>query len=371
MERVNLEVGPAPKIVVETLGGDLRFAGREGAILEAQAPDQGGLQLERTEGGARLACRSSCLVFAPSGASLEGGEVGGDVRIADLEGALLLSRVGGDLSLRRVGRASFETVGGDLHARELSGNLTADVVGGDALALEVEGDLRLRSVGGDLFLRGVRGTVDCQAGGDAMLTLRPQPGSNSCIRAGGDLSLELPREASVRLRLQAGGELHLPAGVAAVPEEDGVWVELGSGEAELDVRAGGDMVLRLGSPEKDPPGFFVGDILGEVEAKLAEMEAHFSAMGAGLYGIDAERIGERVRRAVRKARRKASHRPRSRSAHAGRWRTGAGRPSRGMPPPASQELSEEERLTVLRMVEQGKISVEEAERLLAALEGEL
>jgi len=371
MERVNLEVGLEPKILIETLGGDLRLAGREGEILEAQAPDQGGLKLERTEGGARLVCRSSCLLFAPSGASLEGGEVGGDVRITDLEGELLLRRIGGDLSLRRIGRATLETVGGDLHARELGGDLTADVVGGDAVALEIEGDLRLRSVGGDLFLRGIRGTGDCQAGGDAMLTLRPEPGSTSSIRAGGDLSLELPREASVRLRLQPGGELHLPAGLEAIPEDDGVRVELGSGEAELVVRAGGDMVLHLGSTEEEPPGFFVGDILGEVEAKLAEMEAHFSAMGAGLNGFDAERIGERVRRAVRKARRKASHRPRSRSGHAGRWRTWSGRPSRDTSPSAGRELSEEERLTVLRMVEQGKISVEEAERLLQALEGEL
>lgn len=366
MERKSLEVGRAPKIQLERLGGDLRLTGREGEVLEVQAPYQGGLELEATENGARLSGRASCLVFAPNAASVEGSEVGGDVRITDLEGDLLLRRIGGDLSLRRVGRATLETVGGDLHARVVADDLTADVVGGDAMALDVEGDLRLRSVGGDLFLRAIEGDVECQAGGDAMLTLTPQPGSTTRIRVGGDVFCQVSRESSARLLLDAGGELHLPGGVEAVRAEQGAAIELGGGEATVEIKAGGDLVLNLGPAEGTEGGVFMGDILGEVESKLAEMEARFAAMGAGRHAFDAERIGERVRRAVRKARRAAGARPHGWGAHAGSWRAAPGRRS-GSPGPA---VSDEERLAVLRLVEQGKISVEEAERLLAALEGE-
>jgi hypothetical protein len=39
------------------------------------------------------------------------------------------------------------------------------------------------------------------------------------------------------------------------------------------------------------------------------------------------------------------------------------------PTPPADPVSDEERMVILRMVEQGKISVGDAEKLLAALEG--
>ena len=39
------------------------------------------------------------------------------------------------------------------------------------------------------------------------------------------------------------------------------------------------------------------------------------------------------------------------------------------PPPPSDPVTDEERMSILRMVEQKKISIAEAEKLLAALEG--
>jgi hypothetical protein len=39
------------------------------------------------------------------------------------------------------------------------------------------------------------------------------------------------------------------------------------------------------------------------------------------------------------------------------------------PPPAKETVSDEERLLILRMLEQKKITLQEAEELLAALEG--
>ncbi len=41
----------------------------------------------------------------------------------------------------------------------------------------------------------------------------------------------------------------------------------------------------------------------------------------------------------------------------------------GPMPPADQPISDEERLTILRMLQEKKISLEDAEKLLSALEG--
>ena len=101
----------------------------------------------------------------------------------------------------------------------------------------------------------------------------------------------------------------------------------------------------------------------------------------------AERDAERARRQVEAAQRRADAMARRSAAgrpgplvEAGRpggWSFGfSGAPRPPKPPapatppmPPSVPVSDEERMVVLRMVEQGKISVAEAEKLLAALEG--
>jgi hypothetical protein len=104
-------------------------------------------------------------------------------------------------------------------------------------------------------------------------------------------------------------------------------------------------------------------------------------MGAGLYSFDADRIGERVRRSVRQAQRRAERAVRKAEDKARRadqkypsvkFDIDSDWPdlryadfSRSQPGP-----SDEERLVILQMVENGKISVDEAEGLLKALEGE-
>ena len=52
----------------------------------------------------------------------------------------------------------------------------------------------------------------------------------------------------------------------------------------------------------------------------------------------------------------------------GRWGAKVERPV-APPPPPSEPVSDEERLSILKMLQEKKISREEAEKLLAALEG--
>jgi DNA invertase Pin-like site-specific DNA recombinase len=104
------------------------------------------------------------------------------------------------------------------------------------------------------------------------------------------------------------------------------------------------------------------------------MEARFNAIGAGMYTFDAERIGERVRRSVERARRKAVKAQERASKRAEKYARKHDRKRSitiGGPEPSGPVVSEEERMSVLRMLEQGKISVEEAEKLLKTLGGEV
>ena len=370
MEKVTLEIGESPLVKITTIGGDLRLSGREEPILEVQAPDKGKLQIDEIEDGVEISARTGCIIFLPKGARLEAGEVGGDCRVTDLRNDLMIRTIGGDLSLRRVGAATFEMIGGDFQGRQIGGTLTVDRIGGDAVIQGVTGDIHVRSVGGDLMLNDAAGQVNVVAGGDALVNLAAPAGAHTKVQAGSDLSCRIPPDSSVNLFLSAGGDLDYPSGVDARVQDDGVTFQFGEGEADIELSAGGDLCLQTRMGQVDSAEDWVGEILTEVDAKLAEVEARFSVMGKGMYGFDADRIGERVRRAVRHAERKASGKSKHKDAKKKRkldsslsWTV----PGFGE---TVEPATEEERLTILRMVEEGKVSVSEAEALLKALEGE-
>lgn len=364
MEKITLDVDADVQVVLENIRGDLRLSGRGEDRFEAQAAEGGELKVRRDGARVRVSCKSGCLIFLPTAARVEANQVGGDVRVTNLSNDVLIRNVGGDVSLRRLGQAAFEMIGGDLQARDLEGALTVDRIGSDALVEGVGGDVRLLSVGGDLMLRHAAGLLDLAAGGDVSMRYDPPEGSRSKVTAGGDLSCTLETAASVKVELMAGGDLHTDVPDESSMENDHLLV-LGNADAELTLTSGGDLWLRTGEGEFGED--LVGKIMGEVDAKIAEMEAHFGAIGAGMAAFDAERIGERVRRAVARAKRKASKAQRKSA-----WKArGKGKSiSFAGFADAAEPVTEEERMRILKMVEQGTISVDQAEALLEALEGE-
>jgi hypothetical protein len=373
METIKLEIGETPTVKIKAIGGDLRLSGRRDTQFEAQAPERGTLTVDQDGDQIQVSCRSGCLIFLPAAAKVEVEQVGGDARVIGLTSELMMKTVGGDLSLRRVARSTFELIGGDLHARKVDGDLTVDRIGADAVAEKVEGNVRLRSVGADLVLHKVTGLVEATVGGDASLSLTPQADAPSVVTAGGDLSCRLPDDVSAQITMQAGGDMAMPTDVEPVSENGGTVIRLGEAEATIELTAGGDLWLRVGKREMDFAEDFVGSVMGELDARLAEMEARFNAIGAGMYTFDAERIGERVRRSVERARRKATKAQARAAKRAEKYARKHGRRRSitiGGPEPSGPGVSEEERMAVLRMLEQGKISVEEAEQLLKTLGGE-
>jgi hypothetical protein len=95
----------------------------------------------------------------------------------------------------------------------------------------------------------------------------------------------------------------------------------------------------------------------EVDAKMAEVEARL-----GSISFDSEQIGERVRQVVAKAQEEVNAELGRAESAASKW-VSFHRSSRRKEP-----VTEDERLAILRMVEQGIVTVDEGEALLSALE---
>jgi len=373
METIRFDTSENSTIVIRSVGGDLRVTGRQGEAFEAQAPEHGRMVASQNGNRIELDCRSSCLVFLPAQSTLQVESIGGDGRVTAVQGSVSLGTVGGDLVIRRVQDAEVKRVGGDLDARRIDDTLQVGWVGGDAMLERCSGQVSIQGVGGDLKIRKSVSAVDATAGGDVQLDMDVLPGSSSSIQAGGDLMCRLPGAASGRVALAAGGDV-LFAGAQESSYEDGeADIVLGGGDAKLQLTAGGDLMRQAGESRKGGKGPLDDDFLSDLDAtleetdqRIAEMEARLGAVGLGFSMDETERIGSEVRRAVERALRRKG----GATIHVGT--RGKGRNFKfdlDLPGSHTTQPSEEEKLSILKMVEAGTISIEEADMLLKALEG--
>lgn len=374
METLKIEVGAKPKVRITSIGGDLRLTGREGAALEAHAPVDGKLSVTKENDEVLVTCRSGCLVFLPSDSQVQVESIGGDLRAIGLSADLQLGTVGGDCSLRRLGKVTIDRIGGDLDVRKLEGDFIMTSGGSDGVISHVQGAVKIDTLGGDLTLRRVEGDVEVDVGGDVSVRLSPQKKGKSVVSAGGDLACQLPEEASATITAKAGGDLQFSGVEQSESKGAGKELRIGKGEAKLDLSAGGDLWLNTDSHSFTDMDLDLGEsIAARIESKMADLDARFGASDSGFSTFDSDRLGERIRSVVSRSMRKAAKAQRraerhsERHAERARSRGHSFFPSFGAQ--AGEPASEEERMSILRMLEQGKISVDEAEQLLKALEG--
>jgi len=417
MQQQTVSVPPSPSVLVRAVHGDLRVAGWErnelmaktsGSLLEPVSgtvpitvscdedlilylPQAARLQVELVSGDASLQALSGPVTMGP---------VEGDLTIKDL-GPLTLGKVSGDVSLRHVGALNADSIAGDFTLRGGAGTCVVDTVGGDASIRDVEGMLSIENVGSDLYVRNVHAAVNARAGGDVALYLEPLSGQTYDITAGDDLMLRMPPDSHVKLHLTGSSteSIHVDFPGVDLPEDcfDGEVIigEQTAGMSEILLTAGGDLLVTsradswesaadFGKGMQDAsesnfrpfelPEDFSERINQRVQASLERAQSHLEAANR-----HAENAGRRASVKIEAAMRRAEAKARAAEVRArrgqgnvqanlrvGRWNWDL---SPHGPVQASAPVSDEERLSILKMLQEKKITVEEAEKLLAALEG--
>ncbi len=435
MYQKTISVSESPRVEVTGCRGDLTVTAWDKLEVLAEVDDEQTLTAEEREGAVALAFNAEGNLTVPAGAHLvilqvqgalnvegvKGGvevtavqgdawlkegagslalkTVQGDLTLEDWDGAADIGTVQGDASLRQLGGdVTLGSVGGDLVAYEIEGALSAPTVGGDADLRELDGALSLKNVGGDLVGRDLEAGADVtHVGGDASLQAVFAGPHTYRIQAGGDGTLRALPGSNAAFALRAGGAIRVKglAGDASGGEWRGT---LGSGEAKVELTAGGSVKLRaLGEDvqDEDFPFFDFCGMGAMMDWDMGDMGARIQQYVADKLGkIDFEAIAhreadrarrhmeremERARRQREKAQRKAEQRGpgRPRGPWHFEWEMRRGAPSQGeaarssagRPEPAEprEPAGEEERLAVLKMLAEGKISASEAEALLRAL----
>jgi len=381
-----------PHITVTECMGNLVVRGSEERqiMLHAQGRTDDAV-LEREGETFTLVARADCLLTCPPATTLTIGRVQGNLRVERVDGPVTSGTVHGNVKLRAVGPTALEQVFGNLSVRQVTGDLRAQIIRGNARVCQVEGTLSLDQVDGNLVAEGLQGGLATeQVGGNVWLRPPFSPGQTYRLSAKGNLAVNLPASASLRLAIRARGRVRSRVPDLTLEETDGeTQGVLGAGEASLEAQVGGNVTLRPLEPAEGLaeglPLDFVADLEGlgaQIEANIAEAMAEMGVrLEKSLSHIDDQEIRQQVEReaerALRKAERAAGHARRRAEREAERARLRAERAERRWRRASGQRVhprrepaTDEERMRVLRMVEEGKITPEQAADLLAALEGQ-
>jgi len=356
-----IAVGPQPKVRIESVDGDLRLVGWEVDEILVRSNEEA-VTLQKNEDGVNISCQDDLAINVPRNSQVRLLTVNGDMSVRGLTGDFEADLVNGDVAIRDAGQVTLGAVESDFNLRGAQGDVRVKSVGGDASLREVNGSLTLDSVSDDLALRGVGGNLKVDVDADVVVHLDPKPGQEYSVVAGDDIMLILPEEANATLTLSGDKiNLHLPN----VHPEDNTSrvVTLGDGSAQIKLDAGGDVLVtnrRDAAESADEFGNFAG------------MMFDWGSWGRELgqdWGNIGREIGERVSRQAQEAARRAERKVRKAAGHRNarmKWTWDFD----SIPKTQKREpVSEEERMTILRMLAEKKITSEEAEQLLSALEG--
>jgi BMFP domain-containing protein YqiC len=380
MKQVSIPIKVENKLNIKA-SEDLFVEGTDSSILISVVRESDSFRYTEAAGKTEIKATSDCHLQIPAQMMVTIEKVGGDASLSGLQGRVIIGKVGGDLVIQNLGGASIESVGGDLHINNTGDGMEVSRVGGDLFGRQIQ-TLSTRSVGGDARLLQVSGKVSLTAGGDAELEFNAAQLPEVVVTAGGDIRVVVPKDAQGQLELQSKGESIRvsAAGQQGEWEMEQMSLPLGEGGSLLKITAGGDIVVTdQEALESDFEQVFedsfndwktfgadlekqiresIGNSMQNMkwatrsasvsaEKARAKMEKAMSKLGAN--GVVIDHTGVNVERNGK---------------HVG---INFGTPVEKQAK-KSGGVSDEERILVLKMLQDKRITAEEADKLLAALD---
>ena len=358
----------------------------------------GDFLLQHLDGEVSVEEASGDVSWQSGKAALSLQEVHGRIAVDHLDGPLSVGQAHADVLLTRVLSANLSVVHGGVHARGM-GELRAGSVSGDVQASGISGPVVLEEGRGDFSGKDLAGGMDLRrVRGDLSLKTPLTPGMAYRAQTDGSIVARFPEDASARFSLQAKGSISAQLPQVEKQEAGVVIGQAGNGEAEVDLRANGDLSVRLRhqveSPEAERTdaemGARWGTLAAQIEAEIAQHMGKMDIDAVTRRAIDkatrkaeeevrhaerrwekeARRVEERARRASERAVRAADKAQARMGRQAHRWGLSfsAGASSPANAGARAAHVSEDDQLSVLKMLQEGRISVEQAENLLKALE---
>ncbi len=399
-----LYVPQKANVEVKKVGNDARFRSVDGAIVVGQVGSDLSL---RDVGSARVE------------------SVGTDFSARRVRGEISIQKIGSSALVQDVGSANLQLVGNQLVARRVRGDLKVGQVVSSVVVRDVDGQVIFDTIGSSLHLQDVSGGITAALGGTATIDFSPVSWQVYSIQAASDIRCHIPTDSNAEFEINCGAQriyIKTPEGTETI-KENSYTLKMGDGGAPIKLISGGrvDIISQhTGLDDVDAFEVDFGTEIGsladeiaaqtaqQIEAQMEMLEEQMNAQMAGLSaslgaaGMSEERmrkVEERMELAKERARqraeaatqraqekmerniaatqRKADRKMRAsaaREARKERKRAGwTGHEVVITPPPIRSQpkepVSEEERMMILQMLQDQRISVDQAEQLLSALDG--
>lgn len=423
MEKQVFQTEDSPVLNIEA-DGELILKGSSELEVAVKSDSPEDLRIDRDGEAFFIHCRSNCSIRAPHGASININKASRKTIIKAFDGSIVIDHIYGDLTMKGTGPIRINRVDGNLIVKNVEGGLEVDTIYGNVTVRNVDRFNNSGRIDGNLVLADLDGSAFAKCHGNITLRFDPLHGEKYHFEASGNILCRLPQDASAAVRIEAGGFIRVRVGeVSASQRESPYIVNLGDGDAELVLKAGGNASIIGRAPDWEISEDFAGtehqyadfgeefegmveelseQAARQVEAHMEMLERHLNDQlsnlsatisAAGLSSEAAERISqrareasarataraqekmqraqERLRRKMEAAQRKAETRARKIERRMSGERRGWSFDwSSPKPEPVSDPVSEQERMMILKMLEEKKISLDQAEKLLSALEGE-
>jgi hypothetical protein len=293
-----------------------------------------------------------------------------------------VEKIGGRAAVRKVASFSLDKAGGRCVVEEIAGAVKVEKIGGDCLVKGAP-EAVVSKAGGDVDILCLTLAGSIAAGGDIHLSLDSVADSAS-LKAGGDIYLYLPGGAQVNLDIISNNEdIRIKLGDLNLNiEEETYFHTMGEGLPVLKLIAGGDVLVsdEEWTPRASGESFDANEIgidwdfsdIGDEISRKVEAAVAGSTRFVDIGARMSEKAARKTEAAARKAERRIEKMMRKMNIEDRSQRGDWTPPAPPAPPawaqPASSGISEEERMAVLQMLQEKKITLEEAERLLDALD---
>ena len=383
----------------EQVHGDLRLSNLGEVVVDMA---RGNLKADTLESLRVVAVAGDVSVRVMHAVDLQ--EIQGNLRAKALD-SLRVSNIAGELLIKDVeGPVNAGPVSGNAVLKDVGGMVAIDQIAGNLVAKDLLGGARVGRINGNLVLGGDLGsgcTYQFRADGNGVLKLAPDTNAHLMLKAEGVIRSSVTLTEAERTARTLSGTL-------------------GDGGTEVAVEAGGNIVLNGGRPvtvawDEDEPevgsceedefeacGASLGEeISRQVEESLrsidmeaigrqasAEIERAMAQLRVKLETVNWEQMGQHAQRAIERAlagmqrdldrmgekaarqQERAERMAERQKGHAARFRAVTWQPGQrpeAAGPAGPRPSFDQERMSILKMVEEGQVTPDEAALLLDAL----
>lgn len=405
MPKNQIPVKPNSELIIEKAEGDLNLRGwsqQEIQILGSSA----GEPAKDKDRKLRLSFASDTSLKIPYDLPVTIEKASGDLVIQDHHQSLSISNAVGDLVLENVHQPVIKQVNGNLTVSRVDGDLMVELIQGDLHAEQISGQAAVKCAG-DLILDQVGQGIDATAEGDLFASFSPLPWQFYSLKAEGNLSITLPPDSDIKADLSSGSrEIHVHLdGKKEKIEAAQHQVKTRADGAAIKISAGGSIKVSDTTRGRNFPDSldlnnldqvikdFSQKTVQQIEAQLfaldQELQETLGNLSSSLeaYGLNEEnltRVKEEIREAgtlaadkakataqqaeqklqknIRRAQMKAREfQQKKQDFNLEEFIFGSSRKA---------NQNQEERLMILQMLQDQKISAAEAAGLISALESE-